>query len=73
MGSRGDMPPAYVRRNPWCVGRGMRHWGAFRPRYGYAPEIAPGEEIRMLEDAARRMEQELQSIRERIEVLRTKQ
>jgi hypothetical protein len=46
---------------------------AFMPRYGYTPQFAPGDEIGYLEDMAGQMEQELRNIRERIEVLRSKQ
>lgn len=71
MGSRGFCAPGFV--NPYCRGRGFWRSRAFAPRYATAPQMSPVDEMGYLEDAARLLEEDLRSIRERIEALRSRQ
>jgi len=54
------------------MGRGYAAKQAFMPAgYGIAPQPAPAEEKSRLEDVARRLEEELLSVKERIEKLQS--
>lgn len=76
MAPRMNRAAGYV--NPWCCGRGMRAGMGFRGRRGafaagFEPfrQPAPDDEMRYLEDVAKGLEEDLKSVRERIENLRS--
>ncbi|HUI39445.1 MAG TPA: DUF5320 domain-containing protein [Methanothrix sp.] len=76
MGSRMNRAAGYV--NPWCRGWGMRagmglrgRRGAFAAGSGPFRTPAPEAEMSYLEDVARDLEEDLKSVRERIEKLRS--
>jgi hypothetical protein len=74
MGARGYRASGYMPVNPWCRGRSMGLGRGFGWRYAaYDPFRQPtsAEEMGDLEDVARRLEEDLKAIRERIEQLRS--
>ena len=73
MGSRGNRSSG--RANPWCrgmrFGQGFRRSRAFAPSYSPFHQPTPAEERGYLEEVARRLESDLNAIREKIEKLRS--
>jgi hypothetical protein len=73
VGSRGYRSSGHV--NPWCrgirPGQGFWRSRSFAPSYSPFRQPTPVEERSYLEEAAQRLESDLNAIRERIEKLRS--